>query len=92
MKIPDIKELWAAPELALVPTLVTTVDAMLATLRAQHGTLDHDWRPTDPRSLRAARVFAAELSRARGALLVYIREARLALRDPIDEHDDPLPF
>ena len=93
MKIPDPHELYAAPELALVPALVTAVDATLATLRAQHGTLEQEWLPGEPHSLHAARTFAAELVRARIAMLAYARATRRALRDP-DPDDDALalPF
>ena len=93
MRIPDSHELYAAPELALLPALVTAVDATLATLRAQHGTLDQEWLPGAPRSLEAARVFSAELVRARLAMLAYARVTRRALRDPDpDEVDITLPF
>jgi hypothetical protein len=92
MKIPSIRELLAAPELALVPPLLTAVDATLASLRAQHSTLDHEQLYGDPGSLRAARACAAELTRARRALLAYDRAARRALSDPADELDDQLPF
>ena len=92
MRIPDLHELYAAPELALVPALITAVDATLATLRAQHGTLEHEWLPGEPASLNAARVFAAELTRARSAMLAYARATRRTLRDPEPDDDCTLPF
>lgn len=91
MKMPDLHELYAAPELALLPALVSAVDATLATLRAQHGTLE-ECGPGEPHSLVAARVFVAELARARLAALAYARATRRALRDPDPDDDLPLPF
>lgn len=92
MKTPDIRELWAAPELALVPPLLAAVDATLAALRAQHDTLDHEWLPADPHSLRAARAVTAELGRTRAALLAYVCAVRRALHADGDTRDDSLPF
>lgn len=92
MKVPDIQELYAAPELALAPPLLATLEATLAALRAQHHTLHHEWLPDDPASLRAARVFADELARARAALLAYARIVRRTLRAPSPDLDDTLPF
>ena len=91
MKIPPVNELWAAPELALAPPLLAALDATRAALRAQHATVDDEWLPGDPPSLRAARVFVAELARARAALLAYVRDTRRALRTHDDEQER-LPF
>lgn len=92
MKTPHVKELWAAPELALAPPLLAALDATLAALRAQHATLDEEWLPSDPRSLHAARAFVAELARARAALLAYVRDTRRALRRHHAVVRAPLPF
>jgi hypothetical protein len=91
MKRPSVRELWALPELALVPTLVAAIDGMLASLHAQHGTLRDDWQPGDPPTLREARALAHELLRARRALRRYARAVRLTLRDT-DRVDHELPF
>jgi hypothetical protein len=91
MKLPNVRELYALPELALVPALLAAVDGMLASLHAQHGTLREHWLPDDPPSLRAARVLADELLRARHALRRYARAVRRTLRPPRDDHY-PLPF
>lgn len=91
MKCLTVRELWALPELALVPALLAMLDGMLASLHAQHGTLREHWQPGDPPSLRAARALADELLRARYAITRYTRAARRTLREPRgDDHD--LPF
>jgi hypothetical protein len=91
MKLPTVRELWALPELALVPALLAAVDGLLASLHAQHGTLCEPCQPGDPPSLRAARVLAAELLRVRSAIIRYTRAARRTLREPrADDHS--LPF
>lgn len=92
MKTPHVRELWAAPELALAPPLLAALDATLATLRAQHATLDEEWLPGDPRSLRAARMCVTELVRARAALLAYVRDTRRALRRYDATLRESLPF
>lgn len=92
MKIPHARELWAAPELALATTLLAALDATLATLRTQHATLDEEWLPSDPRSLRAARAVVAELVRARAAVLAYVRDTRRALRPRAADQREALPF
>ena len=51
MKRPTVRELWALPELAIVPALLAVLDGMLASLHAQHGTLKEHWQPEDPPSL-----------------------------------------
>jgi hypothetical protein len=91
MKPPTVRELWAMPELALVPALLAAIDGMLASLHAQHGTLQELWRPGDPPSLRAARLLADELLRARRALIRYSRSVRRTLREPRGV-DHSLPF
>jgi hypothetical protein len=91
MKRLTVRELWALPELALVPALLAAVDGMLASLHAQHGTLGEHWLPGDPPSLRAARVLVDELLRARFAIIRYARAARRTLRKPRGS-DHSLPF
>ena len=91
MKPPTLRELWALPELALVPALLAAIDGLLASLHAQHGTLREDWQPGDPPTLREARALAHDLVRARRALRRYACAVRRALRQPI-RHDDQLPF
>jgi hypothetical protein len=91
MKLPTARELWALPELALVPALLAAVDGLLASLHAQHGTLCEHWQPGDPPSLRAARVLADELLCLRRAVIRYTRTARRALRQPRGD-DHSLPF
>jgi hypothetical protein len=91
MRLPTVRELWALPELALVPALLAAVDGMLASLHAQHGTLREHWQPGDPPSLHAARVLADELLRVRGAVVRYTRAARRTLRQPRGD-DHSLPF
>ena len=91
MRPPNLRELWAMPELALLPALLAAIDGMLASLQAQHGTLLHEWQPGDPATLRDARLLADELARARNALVRYARAVRRALRQPAPrEHS--LPF
>lgn len=91
MKPPTVRELCALPELALVPALLAALDGMLASLHAQHATLQEHWQPGDPTSLRAARALAEELLRARHAITRYARAVRRTLRQP--RHDDhALPF
>lgn len=85
MKRLSLRELWALPELALVPPLLASVDGLLASLRAQHGTLQHEWQPGDPPSLCAARALTDELLCARRALQKYARAARHTLRHPRDD-------
>jgi len=91
MKRPTVRELWALPELALVPALLAMLEGMLASLQAQHATLREHWQPGDPPSLCAARALADELLRARRAILRYTRAARRTLREPRDD-DHSLPF
>lgn len=86
MKLPTARELYALPELALLPALVAALDGLLASLHAQHGTLQEHWQPGDPPSLRAARVLTDELLRARRALRRYARAARRSLRQPCNDH------
>lgn len=91
MKLPTVRELYALPELALVPALVAALDGLLASLHAQHGTLREHWQHGDPPSLCAARVLADELLRSRSALLRYTRAVRRTVRQPRRGHQ-PLPF
>jgi hypothetical protein len=91
MKPPSARELWALPELALVPALLAAIDGMLASLQAQHGTLHDDWQPGDPSTLREARAVVDELLRARRVLRRYARTVRLTLRDT-EPNDHELPF
>jgi hypothetical protein len=91
MKSPSVRELWALPELALVPALLAAIDGLLASLHAQHGTLCEDWQPGDPTTLCEARALVDELDTARRALRRYARTVRRALHRPV-HHDDQLPF
>lgn len=91
MKPPSVRELWALPELALVPALLAAIDGLLASLHAQHGTLREDYQPGDPPTLRQARALADELHTARRALRRYVCAVRRALQQPV-RHDDQLPF
>jgi hypothetical protein len=91
MRPPSVRELWALPELALVPVLLAAIDGLLASLHAQHGTLREDCQPGDPPTLREARALADKLERARHALRGYACVVRRALRQPV-RHDDLLPF
>ena len=86
-----MRELWALPELALVPALLAALDGLLASLRAQHGTLQDHAHPADPPSLRAARALAAELLHARHAITRYTRAVRRTLRAPRSDRHSP-PF
>lgn len=90
MKTPSASELWAMPELALVPALLAAIDGLLASLHAQHGTLHEEWLPGDPPSLVHARLLADQLVRARAALQRYVRAVRRSVKTPTDQ--DPLPF
>lgn len=91
MKTPSVSELWAMPELALLPALIAAIDGLLASLHAQHGTLNDDWQPGDPPSLAQARLLVDELVRARSALRRYVRAVRASLNQaPPDQ--EPLPF
>lgn len=90
MRVPKPRELWALPELALVPALLAAIDGMLASLQAQHGTLHEDWLPGDPATLRDARGLAHELTSARRALTRYVHVVRRSLRQP--STPDDLPF
>ena len=91
MKPPSARELWALPELALVPALLAAIDGLLASLHAQHGTLRDEWQPGDPNTLCEARALVDELDTARRALRRYARAVRRALRQP-EQQDDQLPF
>ena len=91
MSRPTVRELWALPELALVPALLGAIDGLLASLHAQHGTLDDDWQPGDPTTLRDARALTQDLLRARSAVCHYARAVRRALRRPAIS-DEPNPF
>ena len=90
MKPLRLRELWALPELALVPPLLAAIDGLLASLRAQHGTLQHDWQPGDPPSLCAARALTDELLGARRAIRKYARAARRTLIEPRDDDHSPM--
>ena len=90
MKPPRTRELWALPELALVPVTLAAIDGLLASLQAQHGTLRDEWQPGDPATLRDARTLAHQLVQARHALVRYARTVRRTLRQPDIER--PLPF
>jgi hypothetical protein len=91
MRPPSLRELCVLPELALLPALLAAIDGLLASLQAQHGTLNDEWLPGDPATLRDARVLAHELGRARAALVRYARAVRRALREPV-RAQEPLPF
>ena len=91
MKTPSVRELWALPELALVPALIAAIDGLLASLHAQHGSLRDDWQPGDPNTLAEARALVDELDTARRALRRYARAVRRTLRQPEQQHDQ-LPF
>lgn len=91
MRTPTPRELWALPELALLPVALATIDALLAALEAQHGTLSDEWQPGDPPTLRDARALVLELRRARRALVRYVRAVRRALRFPAADRE-LLPF
>jgi hypothetical protein len=91
MKRPSVRELWALPELALLPALVAAIDGLLASLHAQHGTLNDDWQPGDPPTLHEARALAEDLLRARRAISRYARAVRRVLRQPRTT-DDSIPF
>lgn len=86
-----MRELWALPELALVPALLAAIDGLLASLHAQHGTLCDDCQHGDPTTLREARALVDELHTARRALTRYARAVRRTLRQPVP-HDEQLPF
>ena len=90
MKTPGPRELWALPELALLPVALAAIDGLLASLQAQHGTLLDEWQPGDPVTLRDARTLAQQLTQARGALLRYARAVRRTLHQP--QLKQPLPF
>lgn len=91
MKPPSVRELWALPELALVPALLAAIDDLLASLHAQHATLRKDWQPGDPPTLREARALAFELDTIRRALRRYVRAVRRTLSQPAPHHEQ-LPF
>ncbi len=91
MKTPSVSELWAMPELALVPVLLAAIDGLLASLHAQHGTLNDAWQPGDPPSLAQARLLVDELLRARAALRRYVRAVRGSLKHAQPDQE-PLPF
>jgi hypothetical protein len=86
-----LRELYAAPELALLPTLLAGLDALAIMLRAQHPTLDHEWTESDPASLLEARALIAVIASARNQLSAYRRAVCCALREPYCDGDD-LPF
>ena len=79
------------PELAVVPTLVAAIDGLLASLYAQHGTLDDEWRPGDPPTLHEARALVEDLLRARRSVTRYARAVRRVLGKP-STSDEPSPF
>lgn len=91
MRRPSLRELWALPELAIVPALLGAIDGLLASLHAQHGTLDDDWQPGDPPTLDEARALAQDLLRARSAVCRYAGAVRRVLRSPVTS-DEPSPF
>jgi len=91
MRPPSVRELWAMPELALLPALLAAIDGLLASLQAQRGMLQDEWQPGDSATLREARLLELEIRRARNALVCYARIVRRTLREPT-QTEESLPF
>jgi hypothetical protein len=86
-----LRELYAAPELAQLPPLLASLDALVHSLRAQHPTLDHEWTTSDPATLLEARALIAAIVTVRHQVVAYRRAVRHSLRQPYCDGDD-LPF
>ena len=67
------------------------LDALVSSLRAQHPTLEHEWTPTDPHTLLAARALVVAIARTRCAVVDYRATVCRSLREPYCDGDD-LPF
>lgn len=88
MNAPDPREVWDAPELAVLFPMLACIDGLIASLAAQHSTLHEEWRKGDPSSLIAARALVRDLAKARLATARYLR----TIRDLRQSPDEPLPF
>ena len=86
-----LRELCAAPELALLPPMLAMLDAIVSSLHAQHPTIEHEWTAGDPHTLRDARALVAAIARTRRAVVDYRAAVRRSLRTPYGDIDD-LPF
>lgn len=91
MNAARLRELCAAPELALLAPMLALLEAIVSSLRAQHPTLDDEWTASDPPTLRDARALVAAISRTRRAIVDYRAAVRRSLRAPYGDVDD-LPF
>lgn len=86
----DRRLLTAAPELASLVLLDTTIAICTMALLAEHPTLDHDLRPDpEPPSLREARRLLAAAQRLRLTVARYREAVSDSLVAP---HHDAEPF
>jgi len=83
------RQLYAARELLELRLLAVALDALVTALRLEHPTLDSLAEPTDPPTLRAARLLVLHARPLRAALRSYRASVRQSLCSPL--HDD-LPF
>lgn len=82
----ELRLLAAAPELATLALLATTLTICTNALRAEHPTLDHDLRPDpEPTSLREARRLIAAAHRFRCNIIRYRNAVVDSLIPPPDD-------
>lgn len=80
------KKLYAARELLELRLLVAVLDAASTALRLEHPSVDTLAEPTDPPTLRAARLLLERIRALRAAIRAYRGAVHRALAPP---HDDP---
>lgn len=92
MRPPGDDQLLQARELAEIALLDAALDVSERTLRHEHPSLDHEERPRDPPSLRAARRLADHLSRTRRELSRYRAVLRRSFVSRRISPFDDIPF
>ncbi len=83
------RQLYAARELIELRLLAVALDALVTALHLEHPTLDSTAEPTDPPTLRAARLLVLHARPLRAALRAYRASVRQSLSSPLP---DDLPF
>lgn len=91
MKHHSLRELRAAPELVLVAVVQASLDALQASLRAQHGDIEDDPPPSRATTVIRAADVLDHLHALRHALELYRTAVLRVLRPPRLSHDD-IPF
>jgi len=83
------RQLYAARELIELRLLAVALESLVTALRLEHPTLDRPAEPTDPPTLRAARLLVLQARPLRAALRAYRASVRQSLSSP---PADDLPF